>query len=305
MMNRLLFVLSLLLAVEAVAGPQVRVKRDPATKVLTFYLEGKNSPGVLTLYFDLREVSNCNQLPGVYRYEIAQDGDSFLTLRPEDKTRDVGYNYAYRTLSGRVDSPVDTMFVYRIPATTQRPLQITPVRDGRDMDRPESERRIIGYSVGLEEGDTVYAARRGIVLSILSPADSPIKRPDVKTTAGTVRLDVEHADGSRGCYTCLEAEHLLVGVGDEVLPGTPLGLAGSYDGEHHFTVFMLTRRAFDPGDDPLQAQPRTRYVKGRFATAEGDLFIGEKRVCQGVMNDDLLLRELSKRELKRWHALHR
>ena len=69
-----------------------------------------------------------------------------------------------------------------------------------------------------------------------------------------------------------------------------------------FTAFMLTRRAFDPGDDPLQAQPRTRYVKGRFATAEGDLFIGEKRVCQGVMNDDLLLRELSKRELKRWRA---
>ena len=69
--------------------------------------------------------------------------------------------------------------------------------------------------------------------------------------------------------------------------------------------FRLTRRAFDPGDDPLQAQPRTRYVKGRFATAEGDLFIGEKRVCQGVMNDDLLLRELSKRELKCWRALHR
>lgn len=89
-------------------------------------------------------------------------------------------------------------------------------------------------------------------------------------------------------------------------PGNRLNnLKTSNHDESPFYGFHAYAGAFDPGDDPLQAQPRTRYVKGRFATAEGDLFIGEKRVCQGVMNDDLLLRELSKRELKRWRALHR
>lgn len=305
MMNRLFLVLTLLLAGEAVAAPLVRVKKDPATKTVSFFIDGKEQPGVLTLYFELREVSNCATSPGIYKYEVLQNGATFLKLRPEDESRGVGYGYTVRYFYGRVDPSVDTTLICRVPCTTMRPVRVIRTRNILDFGLPEGQQRPLGYSFLLEKGDTVYAMRRGVVVLIQRPEAPAGEDPSLSFSTRRTNLVVEHPDGSESRYGCLSDRDLFAEVGDEVLPGTPLGLVGSYDGEQYKVSVIVYRRGFAPQADVMRDALQTCYFDPHFATDAGAVVPESGVSLRGVMNDGLLMREMSKREQKRWRAMHR
>ena len=84
----------------------------------------------------------------------------------------------------------------------------------------------------MEKGDTVYATRRGTVVEVGIPEREP-DAPAAGLTSESPDLLVEQPDGTLAWYISPDGDNVLVEVGDEVLPGTPLALAGSYDGERY------------------------------------------------------------------------
>lgn len=165
-----------------------------------------------------------------------------------------------------------------------------------DRFRKEKE-GALGLHFEMEKGDTVYAMRRGTVVRI-EVAERDSDAPKVSFTSKSTSLRIEQPDGSLAWYVCLDPGNLLVGEGDEVLPGTPLALAGSYDGENYKVSVQTYWYATNP--DPVEYKKKPvvqRRFFPRFATAEGVVCI-EKGIYQPVETEELVTREMTKKELK-------
>lgn len=211
-------------------SPTIRTQRNENNSV-DFILENKTRPGTLTVFLTLRDLQNCNTASGTFRYETRYTGTRLLSLRPADDTRGVRYGYSYRFFLGPVDKEPDTAFVYRMPTTVRWPVRVS--RGVSVYDRFRKEKKgALGLHFEMEKGDTVYAMRRGTVVEVGIPEREP-DAPAVSFTSESPDLLVEQPDGTLAWYICLDGDNVLVEVGDEVLPGTPLALAGSYDGERY------------------------------------------------------------------------
>lgn len=307
-MQRMLLSLCLLaLCGRLAAQPAVRTETDgPGGIRTTFILEKKDRPGTLTLFFTLYDVYNISGVTnGTTVYEIAHNGVRFLTLRSSDEAYGPGYRYSYRYYYGRINPPVDTTFVYRMPCATGKPVRV--LRTVHVVDKytkPQEDQQELGLMFLLEKGDTVYAMRRGVVTEVEKP-EKPIS-PDssIVYTSESLNLRIEQPDGSIARYICFDPDGLFVEQGDDVLPGTPLGRVGTYDGEHyHFSVQVYRYvSGARPSAEMDLYRIENQYFKTRFATSEGVVIPMSGRLYTPVADDAIVTREMSKKELRRWEA---
>lgn len=286
-----------LMFVGAVAqSPTIHTQRNENNSV-DFILENKTRPGTLTVFLTLRDLQNCNTASGTFRYETRYTGTRLLSLRPADDTRGVRYGYSYRFFLGPVDKQPDTAFVYRMPTTVRWPVRVS--RGVSVYDRFRKEKKgALGLHFEMEKGDTVYAMRRGTVVEVGIPEREP-DAPAVSFTSESPDLLVEQPDGTLAWYICLDGDNVLVEVGDEVLPGTPLALAGSYDGERYKVSVQTFWWESNPDPKERERKPFIRkHFFPQFVTEEGVVCV-EKGVYRPVETEELVIREMNRKELKK------
>lgn len=286
----------------AVAQPRIRAERRD-NKNVEFFLDGKTAPGTLTVFLTLKNLSNCNTSPGTTKYEARFSGTQLLTLRPGDSSRGIVYGYSVRFFNAPVDRQVDTTFVYRMPTTVAKPVRVSRGVSSLDRFRKDEEKQgALGLHFQMEKGDTVYAMRRGTVTQVHISEERDPNAPAVRFTSKSTGLLVEHMDGSLAGYICLDRDNVLVAEGDEVLPGTPLALVGTYDGERY--KFSVQTYWWETNPDTAEPEKKAFVRKRlfpRFATEEGVVCI-EKGMYRAVENEEMVTREMSKKELKKRHG---
>lgn len=153
-----------------------------------------------------------------------------------------------------------------------------PVKNGKitawKTDLRESVKTLNFY---MHQGDTVYATRSGIACK----------------TANPKQLLIYHADHTFAAYLVMD-ENFIV-PGEQVLTGQPVGIAGKTCVS--ITYFFLDENKFDA----LQA---TGYAYSHFMptfrTTEGDVIMEEKKKYEAVTDDDLIMRDMTKREQKKY-----
>lgn len=153
-----------------------------------------------------------------------------------------------------------------------------PVKDGSrtawKTDKRESLKTLNFY---MHSGDTVYATRSGIVCQ-----------------GGTEnQVLVYHSDHTFAGYMMLQKK--FVEPGFEVCTGEPLGLASKNGVSISF--FFLDENKFEHGDAVGYAYSHFVPV---FRTSEGDVKLKENKMYQAVIDDALVMQEMSKREQKRY-----
>lgn len=302
MKRTLLGVLSLLAVAAATAQPRIRVDKGIGGKSYDFVLENKDRPGTMTVLLDLKELKNCrNEHMGMHKYTVFRDHELLLTLKADDESYGVSYNYSWRYYYGTIDPEPDTAFVYRMPASTARPQRVIRTVSVLDKYRKEkSEQEEMGVMFPMVEGDTVYAMRRGVVTRIERKRRTG--KPAASFTTETTSLYVEHRDGTVARYITLDPDNLLVEEGDEVFPDTPLGLAGSYDGEHHRVSVQVYWLATNPDGSWEKDYTVYRKLFPRFATTGGIVKPEHGAVYTPVLTEEMQTAELTKKELKRRQA---
>ena len=166
-------------------------------------------------------------------------------------------------------------------------------------DRFRKEKKgALGLHFEMEKGDTVYAMRCGTVVEVGIPEREP-DAPAVSFTSESPDLLVEQPDGTLAWYICLDGDNVLVEVGDEVLPGTPLALAGSYDGERYKVSVQTFWWESNPDPKERERKPFIRkHFFPRFVTEEGVVCV-EKGVYRPVETEELVIREMNRKELKK------
>ena len=191
-----------------------------------------------------------------------------------------------------------------MPCSTLRPQRV--IRTVYVLDKyrkAEAERESLGFMFPLSKGDTVYAMRRGVVVEIRKP-EKRFDAPRVSFTTNSPNLLVEQPDGTLAWYICVDGDNVLVDVGDEVLPGTPLALAGSYDGEYYKTAVQIYWYETDPDRDWNDGYAVSKRLFPRFQTTDGVLIPKHGGVYTPVFTPEMQTRELTARELKKWRATH-
>lgn len=259
------------------------------------------SPGTYTVRITFSILENTSE--AAEQSIVVRGSGTILTLRKIEENQPLRFRYTYRTTMGIVDPKnVDTTFVYRLPfstAQTRRAADLYNVNERHLGGSNTVNWRSLQFI--MEQGDTVYAARKGRVVRIVDKYD-PIDRENARVTMRTERngITVEHADGTFARYEVLQRGSMMVAEGDVVYPDTPLALAGNFDNKVFQVRFDVFYRVMNTSTDPKFSEnwTTTRYVDPVFATSEGGQRLVSRKSYTPVLTPDILKKEMNKRELK-------
>lgn len=211
-------------------------------------------------------------------YLHIQDGDKTV-LRP-------GKNTVYKRSKGELESPYKygkTYYLYRgcFPNKKFDPFftYALPFKDGArvrwKIDRREPKRTLL---MQCESCDTVYASRSGVACRI---------NPDKSS------LLVYHNDCTFAGY--MNMTECFISPGQQVNTGDPIGISNSEG--LSMTIFFLDENLFADGKHIVH--PYT-HIMPVFRTDKGDIRLETKTIYRSVIDADILTREMSKSERKRY-----
>jgi hypothetical protein len=167
----------------------------------------------------------------------------------------------------------------------------------------ESPENWLSYALSALPGDTVFAARRGIVIEVKEDETTSTKEGISYSRAHNFVV-LEHEDCTRGRYELFANDMVFPALGDQVEAGDPLGTIADgsnyVNGSHlRFSVYYseITNQLLREGRKNNNTTYKTVYVTPIFQGVD-NIEIGQ--VYQSVHTESLIFQEMNKREIKKW-----
>lgn len=231
-------------------------------------------------------------------------GKTFLfELKSSNTQLSSNFNYTYRYFKGCINPTVKNDFTYLLPIKPGNGTEAFMLTYFRiNEQQPEAKD---WYAIGLKMnlGDTVYAARRGIVSHVRDTAH--LKLSGYSYTSEENYLEIYHDDCSFGTYQVLDK--IFLNPGEKVEAGDPIGLVGGKNytmGPH--VRFLVSYNYQDMVSNKKEGEKGKKfynaYVPLYFHTKES----GKIRLEYGIKYtsehpDSLIIQEMNKREIKKWN----
>lgn len=157
-------------------------------------------------------------------------------------------------------------------------LYALPVKDGQKTGWQTDPREPVKtLNFRIKESDTIYATRSGIAC----------------TTANTQQLLIYHPDQTFAAYLVMSEN--FIQPGEEVQVGQPIGKAGP--SRVSISFFFLDENKFKGGES--SGYPYSHFIPV-FRTTVGDTKLKEKTIYQAVVDDELIMQDMSKRDKKKY-----
>jgi murein DD-endopeptidase MepM/ murein hydrolase activator NlpD len=159
-----------------------------------------------------------------YDIELKPGSAKIITLSPIDKSKPTKLNYKSSNRKGLMNPVVNPNFTYLLPTAPGLETQAYRIPNKGVGSTPGGQDS--GYSVRLraKAGDTIYAARRGVISAI--DVSNTENDAGASTTTSWNFVEIYHADGSFAQYGILKKDGALVKPGQPVEAGTPIGIVG-------------------------------------------------------------------------------
>lgn len=247
-------------------------------------------------------VSPQNLLPPAHFRASVRGSGTLIRLKPTQTDRPGWSALRFSYILGVNNARVDHGFVYRLPyaetcgtvrADTAFSIDAEYFKDAR----PKNWK---AYYFKLNEGDTVYAARKGRVVAV---DDSHGVSEGVQYASRSNAVRVEHADGSIAVYQVLEQGSAMVREGQMVYPDTPLARVGSFDGQSYklaFFVYYIENAPLEQGNQYNVTRAFTSaFVDPVFASGQGDIKLQSGHTYESKPSRAVITAEMSKKEIKK------
>lgn len=157
-------------------------------------------------------------------------------------------------------------------------LYALPVKEGQKtgwQTDPRESKRTMNFRI--KEGDTIYATRSGMACKTVHPK----------------QLLIYHPDQTFAAYLVMKEN--FIEPGETVKVGQPIGIAGLTGVS--ITYFFLDENKFQ-GELP-SGYPYSHFSPV-FRTTVGDVKLEEKTLYKAVIDDDLIMQDMSKKEKKKY-----
>lgn len=259
--------------------------------------------GTFSLAIDFVNATNL-ATPPRYRATVRSSGP-LITLKNRGSYISTQCGWRYMLALGDWRARPDMSFVYRLPyspALRDTKVSIPPQAPPNTTAFHASLRgNPLVYRFMFNRADTIYAARKGLVV-IIGDQNAPESKYGVIANKGINYVVVEHQDGSYAVYYGFTRGTIGVQVGETVFPDTPLGCAGAIDSTHYAVDLRLSHlagRIFEKGNTYTYTKAfETVDLNPLFCTADGDQKLNSGKSYQAVLSEELVTQEMTKREKK-------
>lgn len=160
-----------------------------------------------------------------FRKEVAPGTSQLLRLSPENRNNPVKFSYNAGYLKGCEKPNPSPSFTYLLPLAPGKETQAYEMQNLQKSKPGEPEIRdwyLVRFK--MNPGDTIYAARRGIVNEL--DVSSGLNDSGSTNIGGGNFIEIYHGDCSFGRYGIIRKNGALVKPGQQVEAGTPIGLVG-------------------------------------------------------------------------------
>lgn len=251
----------------------------------------KNVPGTVTLDMVFKSLSNANYVRRPH-YLNGYNGRLFL-LRPSDPDRSIGFSFSYKFIRGRLKPKVNSEVVYALPFDNSKKVKVEELSEvGNTFTGKALPRNWRAYQFK-SEADTVFAARRGVVVDV-------VEGFGIDTASHFQRnrnsLIVEHNDGTLAKYLGFAKNGVFPKLGDKVEVDTALGTLrdGAVKGALHFMTYFLI------GFEYEKEETANEFITPVFATSDGSMTLTPQKTYISDHSELLIMQEMSKRERKKY-----
>lgn len=268
----------------------------------------KHTVGSYTVLLRFTERENTRQ-PPTFKTVMRGSSQKLLTVAPINAEQPVSCGYRYHYIRGYRHPKLDSSFVYRLPYSTSREPAVAAELFNLN-ERYFEGKPIRGWKAWqflLNEGDTVFAMRKGTVVEV-HDGEAPVQA-GLQATYRTKNNNVlvEHPDGTLCQYSVLDKGSITVKEGDVVYPGTPIAKAGTYyeGGERQVRVMVYfpdENRDYRDGDPQNGSVFEWVYYNPRFATPDGVTQLQNRSKYKATTSPELIRKEMTKKEIKQFAA---
>jgi hypothetical protein len=220
--------------------------------------------------------------PLPYRKELAPGTTHLFNLVPENRNNAVKFNYSAAYLKGCLQPNPKTDITYLLPLAPGKEAQVYEMQNfGKTKAGDPEIKDWYVIRMKMSPGDTIYAARRGIVSEM--DVSSGANDSGSNQIGGTNFIEVVHADCSFGRYGIVRKNGALVKPGQTVEAGSAIGIVGGdrfgRGSEIRFSV-SYNEEVFDASGNEKQYQiflPLWFWIKykGRDKIKHGAEYVSE------------------------------
>ncbi|MBS1660177.1 MAG: M23 family metallopeptidase [Bacteroidetes bacterium] len=249
-----------------------------------------------------------SDVPVPYRMDVPPGTRRMVTLGIVTKGVAVHFNHRFRYFKGYLsDKKVDTAYTYLLPIPPGRETHIYELNYiASEFNNQPQPKGWYALSLHVHSGDTIYAARRGIVTETRDDAEL---QDSGYTFAGKDNyVEVSHEDCTFGRYTAFRDSSIFVKPGEFVEAGQPIGIAGGdkYAGgpQVRFAVYYHLEQEIQ-----VNGEPKTiylAYIPLKFWTKhQGSIHLTNHSKYVSEHPSSLITKEMSKKEAKKWEENHK
>lgn len=227
-----------------------------------------------------------------------------FVLTRENLRESPHFQYHIRYHAGCINQTVDTGYTYLLPVAPGKETQVFEETNIGHQLADESEPKD-WYVLGLkmQPGDTVFAARRGVVVSMRDTVN--LKDSGYYFTRASNYVEIYHNDCSFATYHVFKENGIFVQPGQQVEAGQPLGIAGGdnfLSGTHvSLSVHYYLEQDILKDGQPTGKKTYWAYIPTQFwikGVGKTKLLNHNKYISEYPA--ELITKEMSKKELKKW-----
>lgn len=267
------------------------------------FLFEKNNFGSFFLNLTFNQLENAP--PASFKGTLVSTKGKLLNIRPINPDRPIGFSYSYTFIRGQLNPKFDAGFVYLLPVSKGKSVKVQHhINLNARYFGSVEPKNWISFQFNVDAGDTVFSARKGLVVEIKDSFD-PDPSASVSFSSKSNFILIEHDDGTLARYDVLKKGSRMVMPGQIVYPHTPLALAGTYDEESNtqirFLVYYLIEENLEKPEKSGLASRKNFYafINPVFHTGRGDSCLRAQQNYTADYKDEHITIELGKREKKK------
>jgi hypothetical protein len=279
---------------------EIKVTYDPDGSCQFSYT--KSLHGSMYLEINFSKADNFVD-PNFKSVVIATSGNLFKLKRIDpNKPLDLSYKIWY--VRGMSTLNINTNVQYALPISSGKATKVRYLNFLKTAKETTEPKNWCSFQFSGSPGDTVYAVRKGVVVSTTNQYDVSTEAQYSFRSQSNFIL-VEHSDGTLAKYSVLKKDSYLTKEGNTVYPGTPLALMGTYDVDDNtqlrLAIYYLDKEALSP--DNRQSDKKTNYyiyLNPVFYTCEGAGPLMSGSTYKAQITDKLKTQEMTKKEKKKF-----
>ncbi|MFV0591499.1 MAG: M23 family metallopeptidase [Draconibacterium sp.] len=277
-------------------------KRNTDQSISFSFQKEKCGTYFLSVWFTQLDNAHFNS----FNRDVTETGGELFTVKPSIENQGISYRYNYWYIRGKLKPRFDPDFLYFLPTGLNKKVSVyTMTNLGEQYFGSTKPKNWIAYQFIVLEGDTIFAARKGIVVEIKGDNDYRTDTEVSYQSAANFVL-VEHEDGTLAKYEGLDKSGILIEEGQGVYPGTPLGTIAKYDikeqGQLRFSLFYLdfVNPEEEVGKTMKDRVNHYAFIDPVFMTKDGNCRLKSGGSYEADVNDELFTKEFTKKEMKKF-----